>query len=84
MNNLAKQIWDRYGNFELSHDKNEAIVKNIQEFVEKHSVGFAKWLSENYSTSARTPNKWLNKYGGSFIKTEELFKLYTEQLCQEQ
>ena len=34
MNKLEQQIWDRYGNFELSHDKNKLIVENINEFIE--------------------------------------------------
>jgi hypothetical protein len=33
MNKLEEQIWDRYGNFELSHDKNKLIVDNINEFI---------------------------------------------------
>jgi hypothetical protein len=32
---LKEEIWRRYGNFELSHDKNELIVNNILEFILK-------------------------------------------------
>ena len=34
---LEQQVWKRYGNFELSHDKNELIVKNIIEFIKGYS-----------------------------------------------
>jgi len=63
--------------------ENEGYKQGVQDsysLLEKHSIGFAKWLSENYSTSVRTPNQWLHKYGGSYISTTEAFKLYIEQL----
>jgi ribosomal protein L18E len=39
---LEKEIWKRYGNFELSHEKNESIVKNILEFVLKQREDYHK------------------------------------------
>ena len=70
MNNLKKEIWDRYGNFELSHDKNKLIVENINEFVQKHAVGFAEFYFINEFNSSKE----------NCLTTEELFNLYIEQL----
>lgn len=73
MDNLEKQIWDRYGNFELSHDKNEAIVNSIKEFVEKHSKDFAEFY-------------FINEFNSDIynsLTVNELFQLYIERLCQE-
>lgn len=71
MNKLEQQIWDRYGNFELSHDKNKLIVENINEFVQKHAVGFANFIE----TNEQYLHYWKSKY-----TTEQLFNLYIEQL----
>jgi hypothetical protein len=39
---LEKEIWDRYGCFELSHDKNVAIVQNILEYILKERREYAQ------------------------------------------
>jgi hypothetical protein len=70
MNNLEKEIWDRYGNFELSHDKNKLIVENINEFIEKHCKAFAEFYFINEFNSSKE----------DCLTTEELFKLYKETL----
>ena len=70
MNNLEKEIWDRYGNFALSHDKNKLIVENINEFIEKHCKAFAEFYFINEFNSSKE----------NCLTTEELFKLYIEQL----
>lgn len=70
MNELEKQIWDRYGNFELSHDKNKLIVENINEFIEKHCKAFAKFYFINEFNSSKD----------DCLTTEQLFNLYIEQL----
>jgi hypothetical protein len=70
MNNLEKEIWDRYGNFELSHDKNKLIVDNINEFIEKHCKAFAEFYFINEFNSNKE----------NCLTTEELFNLYIEQL----
>jgi predicted house-cleaning noncanonical NTP pyrophosphatase (MazG superfamily) len=71
MNNLEKEIWDRYGNFELSHDKNKLIVDNINEFVQKHAVGFADFIESD----EQYLHYWKTKH-----TTEELFELYKTNL----
>jgi predicted house-cleaning noncanonical NTP pyrophosphatase (MazG superfamily) len=71
MNKLEQQIWDRYGNFELSHDKNKLIVENINEFIEKHCKAFADFIE----TNKQYLHYWKSKY-----TTEELFKLYKTNL----
>jgi len=78
MNNLEQQIWDRYGNFELSHDKNKLIVDNINEFVQKHSIGFAEWL--NINEYMLIDNIWFNLGHVTMLTTQELFKIYIENL----
>lgn len=70
MNKLEKEIWDRYGNFELSHDKNKLIVENINEFVEKHCKAFAEFYFINEFNSSKE----------NCLTTEQLFNLYIEQL----
>ena len=70
MNNLEKEIWDRYGNFELSHDKNKLIVENINKFIEKHCKAFAEFYFINEFNSSKE----------DCLTTEELFKLYKETL----
>lgn len=70
MNNLEQQIWDRYGNFELSHDKNKLIVENINEFIEKHCNAFAEFYFINEFNSSKD----------DCLTTEQLFNLYIEQL----
>jgi uncharacterized protein (UPF0276 family) len=70
MNNLKKEIWDRYGNFELSHDKNKLIVENINEFIEKHCKAFAEFYFINEFNSSKD----------DCLTTEQLFNLYIEQL----
>ena len=70
MNKLEKQIWDRYGNFELSHDKNKLIVDNINEFIEKHCKAFAEFYFINEFNSSKD----------DCLTTEQLFNLYIEQL----
>jgi hypothetical protein len=71
MNKLEKEIWDRYGNFELSHDKNKLIVENINEFVQKHAVGFANFIESD----EQYLHYWKSKY-----TTEQLFELYKTNL----
>jgi hypothetical protein len=78
MNKLEEQIWDRYGNFELSHDKNKLIVDNINEFVQKHSIGFAEWL--NINEYMLIDNIWFNLGHVTMLTTQELFKIYIENL----
>jgi len=78
MNKLEKQIWDRYGNFELSHDKNELIVDNINEFVQKHAVGFAEWLNTNEYILIN--EMWFHLGHVTYLTTEKLFKLYKTNL----
>jgi hypothetical protein len=78
MNKLEQQIWDRYGNFELSHDKNKLIVDNINEFVQKHSIGFAEWL--NINEYMLIDNIWFNLGHVTMLTTQELFKIYIENL----
>lgn len=82
MNKLEKQIWDRYGNFELSHDKNKLIVDNINEFVQKHSIGFAEWSIKNYCCEILFSGLWYerNSENETEYTTEQLFKLYIETL----
>ena len=82
MNKLEQQIWDRYGNFELSHDKNKLIVDNINEFVQKHAVGFAKWCIKNYCCEVLFSGLWYerNSENETEYTTEQLFNLYIEQL----
>jgi hypothetical protein len=70
MNKLEQQIWDRYGNFELSHDKNKLIVENINEFIEKHCKAFAEFYFINEFNSSKD----------DCLTTEQLFNLYIEQL----
>ncbi len=82
MNNLEQQIWDRYGSFELSHDKNKLIVDNINEFVQKHSIGFANWSIKNYGCEFLFSGLWYerNSENETEYTTEQLFKLYIEKL----
>ena len=70
MNNLEKEIWDRYGNFELSHDKNKLIVDNINEFIEKHCKAFAEFYFINEFNSSKE----------DCLTTEQLFKEYIQTL----
>jgi uncharacterized protein (UPF0276 family) len=70
MNNLEQQIWDRYGNFELSYDKNKLIVENINEFIEKHCKAFAEFYFINEFNSSKE----------NCLTTKQLFNLYIEQL----
>jgi hypothetical protein len=70
MNKIEQEIWDRYGNFELSHDKNKLIVDNINEFIEKHCKAFAEFYFINEFNSSKE----------DCLTTQELFKLYIEQL----
>lgn len=70
MNKLEQQIWDRYGNFELSHDKNKLIVENINEFVEKHCKAFAEFYFINEFNSSKD----------DCLTTEQLFNLYIKTL----
>lgn len=39
---LKEEIWERYGSFELSHHKNQAIVENILEFILKEKEHYLK------------------------------------------
>lgn len=39
---LKEQIWQRYGSFELSHEKNVGIVENILEFILKERKAYAE------------------------------------------
>jgi hypothetical protein len=78
MNKLEEQIWDRYGSFELSHDKNKLIVDNINEFVEKHCIEFNKWL--NINEYMLIDNIWFNLGHVTSLTTEQLFKIYIETL----
>lgn len=78
MNNLEQQIWDRYGNFELSHDKNKLIVDNINEFVEKHCIEFGEFLGKYPDKNRNYKGNVLHaesKYDGAET-TEALFKQY--------
>lgn len=43
---LEKEIWKRYGSFELSHHKNQAIVENILEFILNNRREFAERHAE--------------------------------------
>jgi len=82
MNKLEQQIWDRYGNFELSHDKNKLIVENINEFVQKHCIGFGEFLGKYPDKNKNYKGEVLHaksKYDGAET-TQELFNLYIEQL----
>lgn len=59
---LEKEIWTRYGNFELSHVKNESIVKNILDFVlQKIRDG-----RENNETGKPITREWLKEKGFEF------------------
>jgi hypothetical protein len=80
MNKLEEQIWDRYGSFELSHDKNKLIVDNINEFVQKHCIDFNRWCFDNYCYDYDL-NQW-REYSEEWVPhtTEQLFKLYIETL----
>ena len=78
MNKLEQQIWDRYGNFELSHDKNKLIVENINEFIQKHAVGFAEWL--NINEYMLINEMWFHLGHVTMLTTQELFKLYKTNL----
>lgn len=80
MNNLEQEIWDRYGNFELSHDKNKLIVENINEFIEKHCIGFLKFIEGVYGFG-NVAGLWY-RYANinDEYTTEQLFNLYIEQL----
>jgi hypothetical protein len=78
MNKLEQQIWDRYGSFELSHDKNKLIIDNINEFVQKHSIEFAEWL--NINEYMLINEMWFHLGHVTYLTTEQLFKLYIEQL----
>jgi 2-polyprenyl-3-methyl-5-hydroxy-6-metoxy-1,4-benzoquinol methylase len=70
MNKLEQEIWDKYGSFELSHDKNKLIVENINEFVKKHCKAFAEFYFINEFNSSKE----------DCLTTEQLFKLYIEKL----
>jgi len=70
MNKLEQQIWNRYGNFELSHDKNKLIVDSINEFVQKHCKAFAEFYFINEFNSNRD----------DCLTTEQLFNEYIETL----
>jgi hypothetical protein len=56
MNKLEEQIWKRYGNFELSHDKNKLIVDNIKEFTTDVAIKFAEWCNKPDSKDVRQSN----------------------------
>lgn len=82
MNNLKKEIWDRYGNFELSHDKNKLIVENINEFVEKHCIEFCNFMAKSEYHTWNEGKTWhkIENLMRVEVTTEELFNLYIETL----
>ena len=43
---LKEKIWERYGSFELSHDKNVGVVENILEFLLKQRKAYAEFHVE--------------------------------------
>lgn len=77
MNKLEEQIWDRYGNFELSHDKNKSIVDNINNFIEKYCIEFAEWIRiENYQTTSK--DNWIGS-DTKYYTTKQLFEQFKKK-----
>ena len=78
MNKLEEQIWDRYGNFELSHDKNKLIVDHINNFVEKHCIEFAEWIRiKDFQTTSK--DNWIG-LDMKYYTTKELFEQYKTEI----
>lgn len=77
MNKLEEQIWDRYGNFELSHDKNKSIVDNINNFIEKYCIEFAEWIRiKNFQNTSK--DNWIGS-DMKYYTTKELFEQFKKK-----
>lgn len=46
MSKLLEQIKQRYGSFELSHDKNVLIIQNIEEFILKIMLKLLEFIED--------------------------------------
>lgn len=71
---LREEIQKRYGSFELSHDKNEIIVKDIYNFVlsEKKDIAikFADWIWKNCDEEYMSVHTWESIFE-EFLKTKQ-------------
>lgn len=61
---LTEKIWQRYGNFELSHIKNEGVVKNILEFILDERREYAQFhVREALKKASKIPLEESDSYG---------------------
>jgi len=78
---LKEQIEQRYGSFELSHEKNVAITKNIEEFIDDVAIKFAEWCRDG--RSAKYKDILRESFDKSQIDvTKELFIYFKENIYE--
>lgn len=83
---LAIDVSEEYNGGEISINKNNA-TNNCYSLLEKHCIGFTEWLAKNGikpdGVSKQGDLYWMKYIKASHLNqgtTEQLFKLYIEQL----
>jgi hypothetical protein len=71
---VKEQIEQRYGSFELSHDKNVAIVNNIEEFTSNVAIQYGLFRSHMIDSVAKDIVR--NNYNKSKEEIENLLYTY--------
>lgn len=84
MNKLKEQINARYGSFELSHNKNELIVQNIEEFMSKVSIKYGDYLQKHCKPSLDAKHKydWFDMSTSKHYTHEEIFTYFKENVYE--